>query len=141
MSTLCHFCKKEIEDGAIKCVHCDSYQNWRKYIQFSNTVLSLLVALISVTALATPIIIKACKADKTDVRIKIINKQFDLSRGYGKLSFKGDLLISNIGNKPGIVSNPKLFINAKINKKKKDSPDSTLLIDDTYTVNLFADRK
>jgi hypothetical protein len=44
----CKVCGEEIRESARKCNHCDSYQDWRLNIGFSNTVLSLLVALCSV---------------------------------------------------------------------------------------------
>lgn len=50
----CRMCSTNIPDSAQKCVHCKSFQNWRRHLNFSSTVLSLLIALISVTATVGP---------------------------------------------------------------------------------------
>ena len=59
----CRSCKEEIKDGAIRCVHCDSYQDYRRYFRMSSSVLALLIALISVVTLATPVLEEALKPD------------------------------------------------------------------------------
>lgn len=50
----CIVCREQIFAGAKKCIHCDSHQDWRRFVFFSNTVLALLVALVSVSATALP---------------------------------------------------------------------------------------
>jgi hypothetical protein len=52
----CRTCCEPIALGAQKCIHCGSYQDLRRYFTFSSTVLSLLVALLSVTGLVAPIV-------------------------------------------------------------------------------------
>lgn len=47
----CRMCKSEIAEGAKKCIHCDSYQNYRRFFAISTTTVSLLIALISVATL------------------------------------------------------------------------------------------
>ena len=51
---LCKQCKSEIPSGARICAKCNSYQDWRSVIPFSNTALALLTALVSVIGIATP---------------------------------------------------------------------------------------
>lgn len=48
----CKICASEIPVGAIKCVKCGSFQNYRRYFDFGNTTIALLIALISVIGLA-----------------------------------------------------------------------------------------
>lgn len=55
-SSLCKICKEEIKPEAIKCIHCDSFQDWRGSLNFSGTVLSLLVALVSVLGVVVPVL-------------------------------------------------------------------------------------
>jgi len=102
-------CKKEIPNGAIKCVHCDSFQNWRRYINFSNTLISLLVALISVSALATPIIFKAFKKDQSNVTVKLVGVFVEPIPDSMNPNPFISILISNPATKPGLVANLELL--------------------------------
>jgi len=52
----CVVCKEEIIFEAKKCIHCDSFQDWRRHFQFNVVVLSLLVALFSVVTTSVPVI-------------------------------------------------------------------------------------
>lgn len=48
----CVICGSAINLGAIKCVECGSFQDWRRHLSWSNTTLALVVAIItSATAL------------------------------------------------------------------------------------------
>ncbi|WP_046669652.1 hypothetical protein, partial [Neorhizobium galegae] len=38
--------------GAVKCMGCGSFQNYRRFFDFGNNAIALLVALISVSTLA-----------------------------------------------------------------------------------------
>lgn len=51
---LCKQCKDPIASGARICSKCNSYQDWRSLVPFSNTALALLTALVSVVGIATP---------------------------------------------------------------------------------------
>ncbi|WP_347887884.1 hypothetical protein ABHF54_08660 [Nitrosomonas europaea] len=51
---LCKQCKSGIPSGARICSKCNSYQDWRSVIPFSNTALALLTALVSVVGIAAP---------------------------------------------------------------------------------------
>ncbi|HFQ5338136.1 hypothetical protein NOL37_23705 [Vibrio parahaemolyticus] len=52
----CKQCRLEIDERAKVCPHCQSRQDWRSHLQFSNVLLALLVALISVTGATLPVI-------------------------------------------------------------------------------------
>jgi ribosomal protein L40E len=48
----CKVCASEVPFAAIKCIKCNSYQDFRRYFEFSNSTIALLIALISVISLA-----------------------------------------------------------------------------------------
>lgn len=73
MAKKCLVCKKNIEDGATKCVYCGSHQNWKRHLALSTTVLSLFVALASVLAVGIPPIIKTLHREKSVIRGKLLN--------------------------------------------------------------------
>ncbi len=51
---LCKQCKNEIPCGALVCTKCDSYQDWRSIITFTNKALAWLTALVSIIGIAVP---------------------------------------------------------------------------------------
>jgi hypothetical protein len=55
-SANCVVCFEKIHPRAKKCIHCDSFQDWRRHINFGSTVLALLVALVSVLSLSIPVL-------------------------------------------------------------------------------------
>lgn len=48
----CIQCASEIPKGANKCLKCGSFQNFRRFFEFSNNVLALLIALVSVISVS-----------------------------------------------------------------------------------------
>ncbi|SFT71855.1 hypothetical protein [Paraburkholderia aspalathi] len=84
--TLCRQCKTEIPVGAKICSTCNSYQDWRSFIPFSNTALALITALISVAGISGPLLYKAVhtprseasitmpSVDGTTLRVVVINR-------------------------------------------------------------------
>jgi len=92
----CKFCKSEIDPDAILCKHCGKFQNWRAYLPFSNTIISLLIALISITALTIPVFMEAFHKPNSKMTFQII------SRGEAYNNFLVlTSIITNIGDKPG----------------------------------------
>jgi len=60
----CTVCQQYITKGAKKCTRCGSYQNRvRRSLHFSNTLLALLVAFISVTGVMVKPILDALRPD------------------------------------------------------------------------------
>lgn len=47
-SKLCVRCNNDIPSSARFCTHCNSYQDWRRHLNFSSTFLALIIAAISV---------------------------------------------------------------------------------------------
>ena len=52
----CVMCAEAIHPSASKCKHCGSYQHWLERVSTWTTVLSLLVALLAITAAIAPAI-------------------------------------------------------------------------------------
>ncbi len=69
----CPICAEPIKKGAKKCVHCESWFTWWRYLSFSNTALSLLVALVSVLAVAVPVIVSALQPKDAVIRAKVLD--------------------------------------------------------------------
>lgn len=116
MSKECIYCRSEIHDKAVKCKECDGYQNWRKYLNFSSNILSLLIALISVLTMSIPIIINEVKSDSSRITFNIIEepkftaKVQDYGDGLNverfstiKYNINFPILIANSGNKSGFL--------------------------------------
>lgn len=40
-------CGEEVKLTALKCIHCGSFQDWRRHVGFSSTVLALIVAILA----------------------------------------------------------------------------------------------
>jgi len=106
---VCVVCDVEIGRGAIKCPNCGTFQNWRRHLQFSTTVLSLLIALISVSALVLPTILDALfEGARLHVELDRWNGHFSgggggkpgkYSRGLTQFEITGVLMVSNSGNR------------------------------------------
>jgi hypothetical protein len=79
--------------GAIRCTACGSYQNWRRYFDFSAVILSLLVALISVVAAVGPQIAALLPPWGSDLNI----------RSYYFSADTVSFIVENNGNKPGYM--------------------------------------
>jgi hypothetical protein len=89
----CRTCGEEIVESAQKCIHCDAYQDWRRYLAFSSTVLALLVALLSVATVAGPVF-----------RDLVITKDSKLVASFqGFSDGQAVFVVSNSGSRPGTV--------------------------------------
>lgn len=100
----CKACCREIEDGASKCLHCDSQQNWRRHLGFSSTILSLLIALGSVTALAIQNLADALHQPSTEVTAAIVYVgQVRYAESSKSFTLPVHLAVSNGGDRGGIL--------------------------------------
>jgi hypothetical protein len=88
----CVVCKNPIAQEALKCIHCNSYQDWKRYIFFSNSVLALLIALVSVLTVAIPVLSNSFKSEEELISISVVDVKSDLI-----------LLAINSGTRPGVV--------------------------------------
>jgi hypothetical protein len=89
----CKVCAEPINISAKKCIHCQSDQEWTSRLGFSATVLSLLVALITVLTAAIPV-----------VRDAITPRDSGLTASFQGADRNGVyVLVSNDGIRPGSV--------------------------------------
>lgn len=83
----------EIEDGALKCVHCSSYQDWRRRLSVGNTTLALLIALLSSVGLLASLYSQFFEPKRSEVSF------FPVGIRPDGLYF----VVSNAGNIPGVA--------------------------------------
>jgi len=101
----CLVCREPINKGALFCNKCNSHQDWRRHIPLSNNVLSLLVALVSVSAIAVPAIVSAFKSQTSDVRVTMIrSREHETVKNYlPDRKFDFQLYVANVGNRRGAI--------------------------------------
>lgn len=105
---LCVICGEKIPAPAIKCTHCESFQDWRRYVSFSTTVLALLTALVSVISASLPGIVELFRGHDSSLAVAF---QTDDREG-GIL-----LLASNSGDRPGGIAEIILRVPVKLQQK------------------------
>ena len=88
----CKQCRIGIPHAARLCSHCNSYQDWRGHLTVSSSVLALLVALISVTTTALPVVSSALSDPQS---------QSLVSRPVFQ-GVKLTVAVSNVGNGPAV---------------------------------------
>jgi hypothetical protein len=97
--TPCLVCHEEIRAFAKKCTKCDSFQDWRRQIPFTDSVLSLLIALISVIGLVAPRIAAFFhRHSETSLRIVSMDDQQQLLIG-----------VSNTGAEAATIRSLRMF--------------------------------
>lgn len=106
----CSVCREPIQDGARKCVHCDSFLDWRRWLGLSQTTLALLVAFVSVVAASAPRLGQLLTPRYSDLKISI--RQV--------FSQRLELAVSNHGNQAGQLLSARLLATTK-NRKTVDS--------------------
>jgi hypothetical protein len=102
---LCIECSLPIPRSAKKCTECDTYQDWRRYLPFSTTILSLTIALFSVLGLSIPSIIEAMKDRDAKINAAIISNRMGFLQygGVARRSLIVDLFVTNSGKLPGAI--------------------------------------
>lgn len=100
----CRVCNERIEIGAKKCIHCSSFQDWRRYLNLSSTMLALIVALISVLSISIPILKESFESENSYITILFQSASDEY------LTFIG----SNSGKYPGGIGNVSLTIQGEI---------------------------
>jgi hypothetical protein len=99
----CRVCGEDIRFAARKCVHCDSWQDWRGNIGVSATILSLLVALVSVTTPLLPAITNFMRPDDSVFKFSF---QRSSKQGFS-------IFVSNTGRRPGSVGSAVIYLSSK----------------------------
>jgi len=88
----CVVCRETMKPGVRKCIRCGAFQSWvRRRLDFSGTILSLLVALVSVTTFAIPSIREAFHPN-AEIHAAVVG---------GTLTFL-QVMVTNTGSRPGI---------------------------------------
>lgn len=102
---VCDKCKEKIHKDAVICIHCKSYQNWRRHLGLSSTFLSLLLALISVSTVFVTVLSSATVKNDSDINASIINWQRTYFNDRGKLTqvLIAEFFVTNSGKKPGAL--------------------------------------
>lgn len=97
----CRQCATDIRRDANYCTVCKSFQNWRRYLTVSGTVLPLLIALITVS---TPFV-QAFDRPHSNLSITQATGQFETNEeGQPQKSYGLYATISNLGDKPALIA-------------------------------------
>lgn len=102
----CVVCRQPIPTGARKCTTCGSFQSWIRYLTFSNSVLSLLIALLSVSALGIPVIVNALKAPDAFVRGTVLDAYMmtvPIADGSRIQALFIQVYVTNAGKRTGVI--------------------------------------
>ncbi len=97
--TRCLTCCTLIEPGATKCIHCNSYQNYKRYFSIGLPFLSLLVALASVF---TVMISEVSKLPRSEVQIRVVKVEVRDFPENSRSTYVR-LWMQNRGNRPATV--------------------------------------
>lgn len=101
----CIVCGSVIYTAASKCIHCKSYQDWRRHLNFSQSTLALIIALLSIMTVAGPVLKNLFAADESNVKASyLICKP-------GRF----EVVLTNSGNRTAVVrgGNFQLLLNGK----------------------------
>lgn len=99
---ICPVCAEPMKRTAIKCVKCGSYRSrFRRLLDFTNTTLALLLALLSVSGIVVPVILDSISIKEDSIHISIVGVTHD---GAGL-----DLLVINSGESPGAIKSVALL--------------------------------
>lgn len=99
----CRECKEKIISGAKKCIHCDSYQDWRGILPISSSVLALVVALLSILTVGTPIIVNSLSKDGTKIAVTTTGIRLGCIGNPSKPAFVIEAFVTNRGKRPGVL--------------------------------------
>lgn len=97
----CISCGEAIKATALICIHCQSFQDWRRYFSLGNTVITLVIALLSVASITIPVIKKSLTANNSDVNVTYLSSE------AGKVN----LFATNRGIRTGVVTSASMMIN------------------------------
>lgn len=90
----CRFCKEPMNDGAVYCTKCNNFQNWRRYVSFSSTMLALLIALITVLSSIFPQIYRYFETPSSQVTVAVLDLEENAFR----------LVAANNGNRKATIA-------------------------------------
>ncbi|MEG3148237.1 hypothetical protein U1839_26620 [Sphingomonas sp. RT2P30] len=73
----CPVCAERIKAGARRCRYCGSSLSWREHLGLGNTILALLVALVSVVTAAVPTFYNLFSSKNSDLNIAFVSTDSD----------------------------------------------------------------
>ena len=96
----CAVCRESILYGARKCTHCDSFQDFRRWINISSSVLALLVALVSVLSVVLPDVVAFFEEEYSETRADL----------HAIENVLVNIVATNVGTKPSVFSRCDLIL-------------------------------
>ena len=108
----CKACNQDINEEASKCRHCNAWQGLRYYLTPTETVLALIVALISVSTMSYQTIKQLRKEHNSDINMLFLDRA----------DTTVPLVISNSGGRPAVISTTaglSMWMKSKDNKINK----------------------
>ena len=145
----CIACKQTINDGATKCVHCDTIQNWRRYLVLSQSVLALLLALIAILTVVGPQLYDFVMT-KANIRLDLLSDgpaEFTISNGKNnnagnfvlhgvQFVYMPSMLVTNAGNGSGVITKMCFDAHVTFKDETKDSSECVHLKDEEIVVGI-----
>jgi hypothetical protein len=92
---VCLACREEIKPGAMKCIHCETMQDWRRHLAFTSTNIALLTALVAVVPASVHAIawLLATHSSQLTVDLSMIeNVPVITYEGAGSAPFSGSVM-------------------------------------------------
>jgi hypothetical protein len=102
LTSPCVTCREPIRLGARKCIHCDSFQDWRGKLSLSTSVLAMVVALVSVVGATLPAWKAALTVHDSEVKIFFV----------GVSGLRLHVMMANSGDRPAGILKTWLLLKA-----------------------------
>jgi hypothetical protein len=100
----CTTCKEIINTDAAKCIHCGSFQNWRRHLDFGSSILSMMIAFISVVTVFITVVANSTMENNSNINASIINWQRSfITDGQIYQVLNVEIFVTNTGQRPGAV--------------------------------------
>ena len=95
----CWACGEQLlKRNALRCGKCQTWQNWRKYLLLSSTMLALIVSTISIAIVTTPLLLD---------QLRSRSGWIEVSRAEGPVFDDGEIKFiftaSNLGREPAVL--------------------------------------
>jgi hypothetical protein len=119
----CPVCDEPIGIAARKCIHCNSYLNYRRLFVFGNDTLALLTALLAVLGTLLPPLYREFIQDKnSSIKLTFASNGTDEANDKTIINF----IASNAGQRAGSISSG--AIDVQMPPSRKDSEDTSFFI-------------
>lgn len=89
----CNTCGLDIPLGASYCTHCDTFQSWRRHLQFGQVTLPMLVALVAVLGTSIPAVSHWFTVHNSRLASSALRSS----------SNNIELTVANLGDRPGVA--------------------------------------